>query len=66
MVATEAVFAPNPKGRSEDDGVVLAYIYSSNGEQSLIVLDGQRFKEVARVVMPSTFHFPFHSYFVPA
>ena len=64
MLASEPKFVPNPSGSDEDDGVLISYIYTANGDQCLVVLDGKTFNEVARVKLPTVFNASFHSSFV--
>ncbi|KAJ8306483.1 hypothetical protein KUTeg_017028 [Tegillarca granosa] len=51
---TEPIFAPNPDGTDEDDGVILAAIHSlvPGKNPFLLILDGKTFTEKARVEFP--------------
>ncbi|MFN8530551.1 MAG: carotenoid oxygenase family protein [Anaerolineae bacterium] len=66
LYASEPIFAANPNGTSEDDGVVLATVYDANTNGSfLLVLDGQSFEEMARVPVPYRIPFGFHGMYYP-
>ena len=40
-MSSEPMFVPNPEGDAEDDGVVLSYVWTAEGYQVLVVLDGK-------------------------
>ena len=52
--------------QAEDDGVVLSFVVAAEGGSLLLVLDAERFEEVARVRMPHGIPYGFHGTFVPA
>jgi carotenoid cleavage dioxygenase-like enzyme len=52
--------------QAEDDGVVLSFVAAAEGGSFLLVLDAERFEEVARVGMPHGIPYAFHGTFVPA
>lgn len=60
----EPVFVPRPTGVDEDDGVVLCAAMQANGKTALILLDGKKFTELARAVMPYGLPNGFHGCFV--
>ncbi len=61
----EPVFVPAPDG-PEDAGVVLAVALDVDAERSrLLVLDGERFEERARVDLPHAAPFDFHGRYFP-
>ncbi len=52
--------------QAEDDGVVLSFVAAAEGGSFLLVLDAERFEEIARVAMPHGIPYGFHGTFVPA
>ena len=64
-VSWEPIFVPRPEGIEEDDGVVLCVITQADGRSALLVLDGQKFVEIARAVLPYGLPNGFHGCFVP-
>ena len=61
----EPVFAPGPD-EPEDAGVVLTVALDTDAERSeLVVLDGERFTERARVQLPHAAPFDFHGRYFP-
>ncbi len=62
----EPCFIPSPFATSEDDGVVLSLVMSSNGTSFALVLDGKTMKEVGRAQMPYAAPYRFHGAFVPS
>jgi len=64
-VCWEPLFVPRPGAVEEDDGVVLSVIMQADGKSALLVLDGQSFSEIARVVLPYGLSNGFHGCFVP-
>ncbi len=61
----EPIFVPGPGGR-EDAGVVLTVALDLDAERSrLLVLDGERFEERARVTLPHAAPFDFHGRYFP-
>lgn len=58
-----AIFGPLPEGDEENDGVVLSIVFLPSGEEAVVVVDCRKFKEVARVKLPTNVHFSFHSCF---
>jgi carotenoid cleavage dioxygenase len=66
-VAGEAVFAPDPEGRGEDDGWLCNYITDrSTMTTDFVVLDAGTLDEVARVHLPQRVPFGFHGNWMPA
>jgi beta,beta-carotene 9',10'-dioxygenase len=62
----EPVFVANPKGKTEDDGVVLSVVLDLKVSKSfLLILDAKTMKELARAYLP--YHLPLdsHGIFVP-
>lgn len=60
----EPVFVPRPGADREDDGVVLSVLLeTAAARSSLLVLDGRRFEELARVPLPHVVPFDFHGQF---
>ena len=52
-ISGEPVFVASPKGKDEDDGVVLAVILDTiNHSSFLLILDGKTFKEIGRAQAP--------------
>ncbi|XP_041824936.1 beta,beta-carotene 15,15'-dioxygenase isoform X2 [Melanotaenia boesemani] len=64
---SEPVFVPRPNGESEDDGVVLVSVTTSNPGQSgyILILDGKTFKEVARANVQTALRMDMHGLFIP-
>ncbi|XP_034416642.1 beta,beta-carotene 15,15'-dioxygenase [Cyclopterus lumpus] len=64
---SEPVFIPRPNGESEDDGVVLSSVISSNPGLSsfILILDGRTLKEVARACVNTPLHKDMHGFFIP-
>lgn len=68
-VLGEPVFAPDPAGRSEDDGWVLAFAHDTSTDQTdLVVLDARDVAAgpVARVRMPRRVPYGFHGAWLAA
>lgn len=65
-IPVEPVMVPRPGAQAEDDGVVLSFVAAAEGGSFLLVLDAERFEEVARVRMPHGIPYDFHGTFVPA
>jgi len=62
----EPVFVPAPDGDAEDVGVVLTVALDAEADRSrLLVLDGERFEERARVSLPHGAPFDFHGRYFP-
>lgn len=59
----EPVFLPRPGAISEDDGVVLSVVTAGKGASFMLVLDAQRWVELARATTPNTFPAGFHGIF---
>ncbi|TNN84665.1 Beta,beta-carotene 15,15'-dioxygenase [Liparis tanakae] len=64
---SEPVFIPRPNGESEDDGVVLATVISTDAALSdfILILDGRTFKEVARAYVTKGLKMDMHGFFIP-
>jgi carotenoid cleavage dioxygenase-like enzyme len=63
----EAVFAPRPGAKTEDDGWLLTFVYDTGDETSeLVVLNAQDVtaKPVARVIIPQRVPYGFHGAWV--
>ena len=59
----EAVFAPRPDGKDEDDGWLITFVHNSQEETSeLVVIDAQNVtsEPVARVLIPQRVPYGFH------
>jgi carotenoid cleavage dioxygenase-like enzyme len=59
----EAVFAPNPNGKDEDDGWLITFVYNSSQEASeLVVINAKDVtsEPVARVLIPQHVPYGFH------
>jgi len=64
IIVSEPIFIPNPNGTTEDDGVVMANIYSNNKQTSyMIFLDGVTFKEITRTYLNGKVPFITHGNF---
>ena len=62
----EPVFVPRPGSHVEDDGVVLSIVFDpKTGGSFLLVLDGHKLAERARVHAPHRMPFGFHGDFFP-
>lgn len=63
MYASEPVFVPHPNPTSEDHGVILSNVVSSDPNQLpfLLILDAQNFKELARAEVDARLSFCFHA-----
>jgi carotenoid cleavage dioxygenase-like enzyme len=62
-IVGEPCFAPEPGGRAENDGWVVAYVHEADGSASeLVVLDARDFaaEPVARVLLPRRVPLGFH------
>jgi carotenoid cleavage dioxygenase-like enzyme len=60
----EPVFIPAPDAQAEDEGVILSVVLdSAAGRSYLLVLDAQRFTELARAEVPQHIPFGFHGQF---
>jgi carotenoid cleavage dioxygenase len=67
VVAGEAVFAPDPAGRDEDDGWLCNFVTDRTTMTSdFVVLDAGSLDEVARVHLPQRVPFGFHGNWMPA
>lgn len=63
----EAVFAPRPGGKGEDDGWLLSYVYdAAGGKSEAVVLDARDLSLAARVLLPGRVPYGFHGAWVPA
>ena len=59
----EAVFAPHPRGKDEDEGWLITFVYNSRESTSeLVVIDAQNVtsEPVARVLIPQRVPYGFH------
>lgn len=57
----EPIFLPDPKGKDEDDGVLLSVVLDgTRGKSYLLCLDAKGFMEVGRAEMESVVGFGFH------
>jgi len=65
MYASEPVFVPSPEPTSEDDGVILSNVVSSDPNQLpfLLILDAKTFKELARAEIDAKLSYCFHAHF---
>ena len=65
FLPSEPIFVENPNGNSEDDGVLLVMVLSSDKNDFLSVLDAKTLKEVARCEIPEDVKgaFTFHGFF---
>ena len=65
FLPSEPVFVENPNGTSEDDGVLLVMILTSDKNDFLSILDAKTLKEVARCELPEETKgaFTFHGFF---
>ena len=63
----EAVFAPRPGGKAEDDGWLLTFVYDAGKDASeLVVYDAQRMGgPIARLAVPQRVPNGFHGLWVP-
>lgn len=64
-VCWEPIFCPRPGAAEEDAGCVLCVITQADGRSALLVLDGQKFVELGRAVLPYGLPNGFHGCFVP-
>jgi carotenoid cleavage dioxygenase len=65
-VSGEAVFAPDPGGRAEDDGWLCNFVTDRTTLTSdFVVLDARSLDEVARVRIPQRVPFGFHGNWLP-
>lgn len=69
-IPSEPIFVARPSADgallAEDDGVVLAVVNIDSDDSSyVVVLDGESFEELARVVTPTTINHGLHSVFIP-
>lgn len=63
---SEPVFAPRPNATEEDEGVVMTTVYDTTADVSyLLILDGQSFTQMAKVVLPLRIPFGFHGRWYP-
>jgi carotenoid cleavage dioxygenase len=65
----EAMFVPDPEGKGEDEGWLLAYVFDhADNRSQLLVLDASDISAppVARVLLPARVPHGFHGEFVPA
>lgn len=66
QVTGEAVFAPDPAGRGEDDGWLLSLVYDERRTKTdLVVLDAHDLTETARIHMPRRVPYGFHANWLP-
>ena len=65
FLPSEPVFVENPNATSEDDGVLLVMILTSDKNDFLSILDAKTLKEVARCELPEETKgaFTFHGFF---
>ena len=65
---SEAVFAPRPNAKSEDDGWLVSLVSSESGESTLDVWDARDMARppLARVRIPRRVPLGFHACWVPA
>jgi carotenoid cleavage dioxygenase len=67
-VPGEGVFVPDPDGRAEDDGWVIAYVYDAARDSSdFVIIDARDFAAppIARVPLPQRVPFGFHGSWIP-
>ncbi|MBD0370527.1 MAG: carotenoid oxygenase family protein [Pyrinomonadaceae bacterium] len=67
-IGGEAIFAPRPNARAEDDGWLLTYVHDEeNGISELIVIEAQDFSAppLARVRIPARVPYGFHGAWIP-
>jgi carotenoid cleavage dioxygenase len=65
--AGEAVFAPDPTRTDEDAGWLVNFVHDGDrDESSLVIVDAQALKEVARVRLPRRVPFGFHGSWLAA
>jgi torulene dioxygenase len=58
---SEPIFVPRPDGKEEDDGVLLSIVLDEQATtSSMVVIDAQDMKEVARAEMGAVFPIGFH------
>lgn len=50
--AGEPIFIANPRGKNEDDGVIITMINTINLETYLLILDAITMQEIARAQLP--------------
>ncbi len=63
----EAIFIPDPKGKREDDGVLLSVVLDGlKGSSYLICLDASTMTEVGRATLKTAIGFGFHGSHFPA
>lgn len=61
QITGEAVFAPDPQARGEDEGWLISFVSNPDGsENDLLILDAQTLRQQARVHMPRRVPFGFH------
>jgi len=64
--SSEMHFLPNPKKRSEDDGVLVTIVFDGNKEQSyLLILDAQKFEEINKAYLPHNIPWSAHGMHFP-
>lgn len=62
----EMTFVPNPKGRSEDDGVLITIVFDGEKEKSyLLVLDAKTFQPINKAWLPHAIPMSFHGMYFP-
>jgi len=62
----EMAFVPNPKGNSEDDGVLITNVFDGEKEKSyLLVLDAKTFKPINKAWLPYAIPMSFHGMYFP-
>jgi carotenoid cleavage dioxygenase len=63
----EFVFHPSSPEASEDDGVVMGYVYDRPTDRSeLAILDAQTLQDIARIELPHRVPAGFHGNWVPS
>ena len=59
-------FVPNPKARSEDDGILIATVYNGEVERSyLMILDAKTFQPINKAWLPYAIPMAFHGMYFP-
>jgi len=62
----EMSFVPNPKGKSEDDGVLITNVFDGEVQKSyLLVLDAKTFKPINKAWLPHAIPMSFHGMYFP-
>ncbi|TVU35131.1 hypothetical protein EJB05_17002, partial [Eragrostis curvula] len=65
IVPSEPFFVARPGATDEDDGVVLSIVSDVHGDGYVLVLDGMKFQEIARVKLPYGLPYGFHGCWIP-